>query len=93
MRAACRAVSKEELEEMLAHAALQHKSLPILFLANKSDLPQSMSHQAIAERMALPELASQHTWKIMRCCGLTGAGVREGWTWLTAQLASAPGRP
>jgi signal recognition particle receptor subunit beta len=88
-KAMCRAVSKEELGEMLSHKAFESTSVPILFLANKMDLPHSMPHQSIAEAMKLPELAFQHRWKIMHCCGLTGEGVREGWDWLTQQLSQS----
>ena len=86
---ACRAVSKEELSEMLGHRAMENKALPILFLANKCDLPHSMSHESIAETMQIAELARQHTWTIIKCCATTGEGVREGWDWMTIQLAQS----
>jgi signal recognition particle receptor subunit beta len=72
---------------MLAHPVFKSRCAPILFLANKMDLPHSMAHQAIAENMGLTEIAHQHTWKIMRCCGITGEGVQEGWDWLVQQLS------
>ena len=86
---ACRAVSKEELAELLRHSEFANKTLPILFLANKCDLPHSLSHEAIAEAMQLAELAQQHNWTISKCCGVTGEGVREGWDWLTLQIAQS----
>lgn len=79
-------MSRDELEGMLAHKAFDGKPVPILFLANKMDLPHSMPHQGIADVMGLTQVAFHHTWKIMHCCGLTGEGVREGWDWLTQQM-------
>ena len=71
---------------MLGHASMQHKSLPILVLANKVDLPHSLPAEAVAEQLGLADAAKQHTWKVAHCCGLDGRGVREGWDWLMQQM-------
>ena len=86
----CRAVCKEELQALLAHPALAHRSVPLLIYANKMDLPHSLSHEQIAEVLGLREAVAQHPWHACRCCGLNGDGVRAGWDWLAAQLSSAP---
>jgi ADP-ribosylation factor-like protein 6 len=83
---ACRAVAKEEMQEMLAHEALK-RNAPLLILASKMDLPKSMSHQALAEGMDLASISPNHAWRVMHCCGLTGEGVHEAWDWLLDQLA------
>lgn len=71
--------------EMLAHSSLR-SHVPLLILANKMDLPKSMSHQALAEAMELTSISTEHAWKVMHCCGITGEGVTEGWDWLVDRL-------
>jgi hypothetical protein len=55
-------------------------------LANKMDLPKSLNHQALVEAMHLTSIPTDHAWKVMHCCGITGEGVSEGWDWLVDQL-------
>ena len=76
---------------MLEHKAFEGRPVPILFLANKADLPHSMPHRNIAEALNLADVAFHHTWTIMHCCGLTGDGVRAGWDWLAQQLGQTHG--
>eukprot|EP00892_Ulva_mutabilis_P012005 jgi/Ulvmu1/9177/UM005_0277.1 len=86
-----RAVAREEFQEMLAHPVVKGTQGPILILANKMDLPKSMPHQEIADALDLAVSASNHSWKIMHCCGLSAEGVREGWDWLVEQMKRRSG--
>ena len=61
-------------------------NVPILILANKSDLPNSKSDSEIAEYLDLVSL-KHHEWSIIWCCGLTGEGLNEGIEWLVEKLA------
>lgn len=76
---------------MVEHTAIKASRVPILILANKMDLPKSMPHQTIAEALDLTGSALNHAWKVMHCCGLTAAGVREGWDWLVDQMKRGNG--
>lgn len=77
-------VAKDELETMLKHADLQGKMIPILFLANKIDLPDSMSASRIAQVLGLDTLSNP--WSIQGSNAVTGEGLEEGISWLSEQL-------
>ena len=47
------AVAQNELEQLLNHADIRDKSLPMLFFANKSDLPNAHTQQEIAQHLRL----------------------------------------
>jgi signal recognition particle receptor subunit beta len=87
----CRAVCKEELQELLSHSTVKRRAVPILVLANKMDLPSSKQREELSIALDLGHLASLHCWKIIHCCGLTGEGINAGWEWLTAQMAKVKG--
>lgn len=57
-----------------------------LFLANKTDLENTMSIDEISERLGLKHL--KHQWNIMPVCALTGDGLNESLDWLACQLGS-----
>ena len=73
---------------MLSDPAIKGRAIPILFLANKMDLPHRLSAQDISERMGLSAI-KEHTWQITPCNGLTGDGVGEGMDWISDQLAKS----
>lgn len=77
-------VAKDELDTMLIHPDLQGKMVPILFLANKIDLPDSMSATRIAQVLGLESLANP--WSIQASNAITGQGLEEGISWLSEQL-------
>lgn len=77
-------VAKDELETMLKHPDFRDKQVPILFLANKIDLEDSMSASKISQILGLEGL--RNPWTIQRSNAVTGEGLEEGITWLSDQL-------
>lgn len=77
-------VAKDELDTMLQHADFKGKNIPILFLANKIDLPDAMSASKIAQILGLDRLT--HPCKIQASNAVTGEGLEEGIDWLSDQL-------
>ena len=77
-------VAKDELETMLRHPDFQGKSVPFLFLANKTDLPEAMPVSRILQVLSLDGL--RHPWHLLPSNAVTGEGLEEGISWLTEQL-------
>ena len=80
-------VAKEELEQLLKHDDIKSSKIPILFFANKMDVPGSMSPDVCAEELELFKVRDK-PWHIMSSNAVTGQGVNEGIEWLCSQLAS-----
>ena len=76
--------AKEELQIVLNDCDLQNTKL--LVLANKQDLPQSLSVSEISKRIGLTSL-STHQWHIQSTCATTGAGIFEGLEWLSTAVS------
>ncbi|EER16169.1 ankyrin repeat domain containing protein [Perkinsus marinus ATCC 50983] len=68
----------------LADSCLGEKPyVPIVFFANKMDLPDAASLEEISAGIGLPSLASsRRPTNIVRCSATTGEGVEEGIMWL-----------
>ena len=49
-------VSKEELAQLLGHADIQGRKTPILFYANKMDVPGAMTPEMVAEELELEKV-------------------------------------
>ena len=77
-------VAKDELETMLKHPDFRGKQVPILFLANKIDLPDSMSASKISQILGLEALPNP--WQMLGSNAVTGEGLEEGIAWLSEQL-------
>jgi ADP-ribosylation factor-like protein 6 len=77
-------VSKDELENMLKHPSL-HK-VPVLFFANKKDLPTALLPVEIAQALRLEEIKDR-PWQIVPSNALTGDGLPAGIDWLCEKLA------
>lgn len=77
-------VVQDELETMLEHKALRGQEFPILFFANKMDLPSALTPVACMEELELDEL--DKPWHITASNALTGKGVEHGVQWLAEQL-------
>lgn len=77
-------VAKDELIMMTSHDDFKGKHVPILFLANKIDLPDSMPVSKITQILALDSL--EHPWNIQATNAVTGEGLEEGIEWLCDQL-------
>ena len=55
----------------------------ILILANKTDLPGTLSKAELADRLGTRASAMRNRrWHIQECCALTGEGVMQGLDWL-----------
>eukprot|EP00455_Lapot_gusevi_P025396 TRINITY_DN2669_c0_g2_i1.p1 TRINITY_DN2669_c0_g2~~TRINITY_DN2669_c0_g2_i1.p1 ORF type:complete len:196 (-),score=55.33 TRINITY_DN2669_c0_g2_i1:286-873(-) len=76
--------AKEELQYMLASNELQNATL--LVLANKQDLPGSMSVSQVTESLGLNSLSRSipaRPWHVQACCAVTGDGLYQGLDWLS----------
>ena len=76
-------VAKDELDSLLAHPEMA--SAPILFFANKMDLPAALSP---IDCMAVLELdrITENDWHITASNAITGEGVDEGIGWLAERI-------
>lgn len=63
------------------------KTCPILVLANKKDLPQAVSVEAIASRFEMWALENPK-WHIQECSAKTGEGLFLGFDWLAQSLTT-----
>ncbi|XP_044258683.1 ADP-ribosylation factor 2-like [Tribolium madens] len=75
--------ARKELQSLMQEYELQNAAL--LVLANKQDLPVSMTAAEIAEKMQLNELRARK-WQIQGTCALRGNGLYEGFEWLSREL-------
>ncbi|CAE8587106.1 unnamed protein product [Polarella glacialis] len=78
--------SKEELRLMLEEEEL--KSVTLLVLANKQDLPGAMSAAEVSESLGLTAIRNRQ-WAIFQTSALKGSGINEGLDWLVSVLSSA----
>lgn len=77
-------VAKDELDSMLNHGSLNKKT-PVLFLANKKDLPSALPPQEIAQIFGLDAI-KERPWQIVPSNALTGEGLDRGIDWLAEKL-------
>ncbi|EMD41179.1 GTP-binding protein [Gelatoporia subvermispora B] len=75
---------KEELHSLLLEDRLAGASL--LVLANKQDLPGSLSGPEIRDALDLDSIKSHH-WKILPCSAITGENLVEGLDWVVNDVA------
>ncbi len=76
-------VAKDEMDNMLAHPNL--RKCPILFFANKMDLPTALPPVEIAQALCLDDIKDR-PWQIVPSNGLTGEGLDKGTDWLADKL-------
>lgn len=76
-------VAKDELDVMLKHKEL--KKVPILFLANKMDIPDSLGPVDVAQALKLDEIKDK-PWQIVPSNALTGEGLQKGTDWLAEAI-------
>lgn len=79
------AVVSNELEAIMSVPDIKNKSIPIVFFANKMDLPQAASPSDFVELLKLQGLTNR-SWHITASNALTGEGIEEGFKWLTNNL-------
>lgn len=59
--------------------------VPLLVFANKQDKPGARSPKQVAEELELSKFRT-HPWIVLPSCGVTGAGIAEGFAWLQRVL-------
>jgi ADP-ribosylation factor-like protein 6 len=74
------AVVRDELAGLLAHPDLG-PGCPVLFLANKTDLPSAKGATEMARALELEGVRGR-PWQIQPCCALRSEGTAEGFAWL-----------
>jgi ADP-ribosylation factor-like protein 6 len=76
-------VAKDELDVMLKHKEL--RNVPILFMANKMDIPDAMSPVECAQALKLDDIKDK-PWQIVPSNALTGEGLQKGTDWLAEAI-------
>jgi signal recognition particle receptor subunit beta len=61
------------------------KDVPLLVLANKQDLLNTLSQEMIIEELNLDSMKSR-PWAIMPCSARNGKGLDEGIDWIITQI-------
>ncbi|XP_063784165.1 LOW QUALITY PROTEIN: ADP-ribosylation factor-like protein 4A [Pseudophryne corroboree] len=56
----------------------ENQGVPVLIVANKQDLRNSLSLSEIEKLLALNELSSSTPWHLQPTCAIIGDGLREG---------------
>lgn len=79
--------SYDELSMLMSEKQL--KDAVLLIFANKQDLPNALSIDAVTERLALHRLCYGRSWLIQPCNAKSGEGLWEGLEWLSQQLVAA----
>mmetsp|Transcript_83303 Transcript_83303/g.193522 ORF Transcript_83303/g.193522 Transcript_83303/m.193522 type:complete len:186 (+) Transcript_83303:96-653(+) len=85
------AVVKDELQTMLKDPRVAEKKIPILFLANKMDLPTASQPVEIMQALEL-EGITDRPWHISPCQALQSDGVEEATKWLVDAMKAAEGK-
>jgi len=76
---------KDELSMLVSNKDL--KGVPILFFANKMDIPGALPPAELAEKLDLAELCSGRPYNIVASNALTGQGIEEGMSWLSTTIS------
>ncbi|CAM9577780.1 unnamed protein product [Chrysoparadoxa australica] len=84
------AIARDELRSVLANAERRRDQVPLLILANKSDLEgadekQTMSLVDLRVALGLESIEARHPLHMSSTSAMTGAGIEEALMWLTAQ--------
>merc|ERR1711972_170784 len=77
--------AREELMRMMNEDEMRYAAL--LVLANKQDLPNSMTAAEVAEKLGLQTMRNRQ-WFIQSACATTGDGLYEGLDWLSRMVSS-----
>ncbi|KAH9582348.1 Small GTPase superfamily [Trypanosoma melophagium] len=86
-------VVKEEIELMLQHPDVTRelpggggRKIPVLFYANKMDLPGAKTAAELVDLLDLTALMAEHPFNIFASNALKGTGVAAGFDWLQGTL-------
>ncbi|NXS42141.1 ARL14 protein, partial [Balaeniceps rex] len=77
----CLDESKKEFELILKNEFM--KSVPVVVLANKQDLPGALNAEEITRRFNMKKCCSDRNWYVQPCCAITGEGLSEALQKLT----------
>ncbi|XP_034534840.1 ADP-ribosylation factor-like protein 11 [Notolabrus celidotus] len=66
--------AQKALKKVLADERL--RGIPLMVLANKKDLPDSMTIREISNQLDLPAL-SERLWEVQACSALRGLGLQQ----------------
>jgi ADP-ribosylation factor-like protein 6 len=75
---------KSEIDLLLQSA---RSNIPIVFLANKTDIPDGLSISDCIKGLGLDQIKANH--KIFSTSALSGAGIEESFGWLRYSILSA----
>lgn len=75
---------KDELAMLIANKDL--KGVPILFFANKMDVPGALTPAEVAEQLDLADVCQDRPHNIIASNALTGQGIEEGMNWLSGTV-------
>jgi ADP-ribosylation factor protein 1 len=64
----------------------EFKDVPLLVLANKQDLPNSMNVNEIREELKIDLYYPKKKWLIQGICATSGEGIYDGMEWLVKIL-------
>jgi ADP-ribosylation factor-like protein 6 len=81
-------VAKEELQLLLGHAAIKTKRCPVLFFANKMDMPGALTPEECMVELELDKIRDK-PWHISSSNAVSGLGVPQGIEWLCENIAAA----
>jgi ADP-ribosylation factor-like protein 6 len=74
-------VAKEELQRVLLSDLMKSRKIPLLFFANKSDIPKAANTASVMRELSL-DLITDRPWKLLASDAIRGVGVEEGFLWL-----------
>jgi len=79
-------VAKNELEMLLTHNDIKGRNIPVLFLANKMDIPGSAATKECVTALGLENITDR-SWQINNTDAIQGLGIEEGLKWLMERLS------
>lgn len=77
-------VAKDELDQMLGNRDMKRR-IPLLFLANKMDIPNAVGPVEVAQALRLHDIKDK-PWQIFATNAITGQGLDRAIDWLADLL-------
>ncbi|KAL4491996.1 hypothetical protein ABPG72_008417 [Tetrahymena utriculariae] len=81
-------VVANEVELLLEQEDIKNRPVPILFLANKSDMQGAIAIESMKEKLKLSVITDRQ-WEIFQTNSLKGANIENGFQWLTVSITKA----
>ncbi|CAF0755798.1 unnamed protein product [Brachionus calyciflorus] len=78
-------VSNEELADVVNHAEIKNKDIPLLILANKKDVKGAASENEIKNELEINRIKGRNC-KVYSTNGLSGEGINEALEWLASEM-------